>query len=391
MITINKRSLSIWLALAVLLAAFAWVVMRSGSLLAVEVTVAEIKSQPITPSLFGIGTIEARYRYLLGPTVSGRIKDVFVDVGDAVTIGQAVARLDSVDLSSRLQSIEANIKRAHANLQAMQAQAKEAEARLHYAQSQAQRYRLLSQAKLTSDDSLESKQEALAIAQSVRNVNLANVVAAEQDIQRLLADRAATESLLEHLELRSTVNGLVVLRNAEPGSTVIAGQPVVELIDTDHLWINARFDQARAQGLRTDLPVEVTLRARAKDTMHGKILRIEPLADAVTEELLAKVVLDTNLTPLPSLGELAEVQVSLPGLPAKPVVTNAALKLNKGQLGVWKVKGSKLEFVPVTLGASNLQGQVQVLSGLQEGDLVVLYSKRELSAQSHIQLVDRLE
>ena len=47
----------------------------------------------------------------------------------------------------------------------------------------------------------------------------------------------------------------------------------------------------------------------------AKVLRVEPVADVVTEEMLAKVVLDSVPTPLPPLGELAEITVTLPALP----------------------------------------------------------------------------
>ena len=93
--------------------------------------------------------------------------------------------------------------------------------------------------------------------------------------------------------------------------------------------------------------------------------------------------------PLPPIGELAEVTVVLPALPARPTVPNASLQRVHGRLGVWRVEGDKLEFTPVKVLGSDLDGHVQV-DGLKTGERVVVYSQRTLSARSHISIVDHI-
>jgi multidrug efflux pump subunit AcrA (membrane-fusion protein) len=90
------------------------------------------------------------------------------------------------------------------------------------------------------------------------------------------------------------------------------------------------------------------------------------------------------------LGELAEVTVALPELPLAPVIPNAAIKRSAGQLGVWLIRDGALEFTPVTMGASDLDGRVQISRGLKAGDRVVVYSAKALSAKSRIQVTERL-
>jgi HlyD family secretion protein len=78
--------------------------------------------------------------------------------------------------------------------------------------------------------------------------------------------------------------GLVVRRLAEPGTTVVAGQAVIEVVDPAELWINARFDQTRAGGnLPPVKPARVVLRSRIDTPLRGSVLRVEPVADAVTK------------------------------------------------------------------------------------------------------------
>ena len=132
------------------------------------------------------------------------------------------------------------------------------------------------------------------------------------------------------------------------------------------------------------------MRSRSGQTWAAQVLWVEPLADAVTEETLAKVVFKTLPQPLPPLGELAQVTVALSPTTALPVVPNAAIRQVNGVRGVWQLVDSKLHFVAVELGASDLNGNVQVRKGVKSGDRVVVYSENTLSAHSHIHVVDRM-
>jgi HlyD family secretion protein len=114
------------------------------------------------------------------------------------------------------------------------------------------------------------------------------------------------------------------------------------------------------------------------------------MADAVTEEILAKVVFETLPDPLPPIGELAEVTVALAALPARLVVSNASVRQLNGQTGVFVAEDDRLRFAPVKLGATDLDGRVQILDGLKSGERVVVYSQKALTADSRFKVVDSL-
>ena len=192
-----------------------------------------------------------------------------------------------------------------------------------------------------------------------------------------------------HLRLLSPVDGIVMRREIDPATTVVAGQAVLEIVEPSSIWINARFDQQRAFGLTSSLPVQISLHTRAS-ALPGKIVRIEPHADSVTEELLAKISFDHLPQPLPSIGELVEVNVAMPLEKIMPVVPNASLQRLQGELGVWKLNQEKLQFVPVKIGISDLAGNVQVLEGLQGGERIVVHSFKKLNTASRIKVVDQL-
>lgn len=374
---VQKRTLVMLAVLVPLLALFVYVALRSGPLAPVSVTVTRVANQSITPALFGIGTVEARYTYKIGPTFAGRIKRLDVEVGDLVTSGQVLGEMDPVDLDERIHAQEAALKRAEAQLSAAQTSQT-------YTQTQARRYQELLAARSTSEEILITKKHDQQVAE-------ANLNAAREESSRVRAELAGLKEQRKSLTLVASADGLVAVRNADLGTTIVAGQAVVELIDPKSLWVNVRFDQIHAHGLAANLPAKIVLRSQAASSQVGRVLRVEPMADAVTEETLAKVVFEKLPDLLPSVGELAEVTLALPALPAGPVIPNAAIQRMHGKVGVWQVVNGSLRFTQVTLGAADLDGHVQVRDSLKADDRIVVYSARILSTRSRIHVVDNLK
>ena len=373
---LQKRTLALLAVVIPLLALFVYVGLRSGPLAPVTVTVDTVEAKSITPALFGIGTVEARYTYKIGPTVAGRLQRLEVHVGDKVQAGQVLGEMEPVDLDDRVRSQTSVYKRSEAAL-------REAKARQVYAQTQAHRYEQLLAVRSTSEEIVAIKRQELQIANAVLS-------AAHEDVSRAQSDREALVAQRSNLQLIAPVDGLVSSRDVDPGTTVVAGQTVVEVIDPKSLWLNVRFDQISATGLAAGLPAHIVLRSRNGQVLAGRLLRVEPKADAITEEMLAKVNFETQPEPLPPVGELAEITVDLPARPAAPVISNAAIHREHGQVGVWQVRDGDLHFTPIKSGASDLDGYVQIHEGLMDGDQVVVYSDKALTTHSRIDVVERM-
>lgn len=373
---LQRRTLALIAVIVPLLALLVYVALRSGPLAPVAVTEARVESRAISPALFGVGTVEARYTYKIGPTFAGRVKRLAVHVGDHVRAGQLLGEMDPVDLDDRVHSQEAAIKRAEAAL-------REAAARQTYAKTQARRYEQLFAARSTSEEILTTKRQELQIADAA-------LAAAQEDLGRTRSDREGLVAQRVNLRLIAPVDGVVALRDADPGTTIVAGQAVVEVIDPKSLWVNVRFDQISAAGLAADLPARIALRSRSGQSLKGRVLRVEPKADVVTEETLAKVIFDKVPVPLPPIGELAEVTIDLPALPAAPLIPNAAVQRDGDRVGVWQITDGGPNFIPVKLGRADLDGHVQVVEGLKKGDRIVVYSEEALDPRSRIHVVERI-
>lgn len=376
------------LALA-LLGAFGWVLARSGPLAPIRVTTIQVEEGTQALALFGIGTVEARRAYLIGPTVAGRVLRVGVDVGDAVRAGQVLAELDPVDLDERTAASQASIARAGSLVVAAEAQLRDAQARREVATINARRYVELGGQRFVSTSAVEAKQQEQISAQAATRAAEANLAGARQEITRLTAERDGLGQQRSKLRLVAPTSGIVSAREAEAGSTVIAGQAVLRLIEPASLWLRVRIDQGRSTGLAAGLPAQIVLRSNPGQPLPGKVVRVEPVSDSVTEERIALVAFDT-LPPAVSVGEMAEVTLSLPAGQPGLLLPNASIRRQGGTPGVWLSAADGLQFVPLKLGSASLDGQVRVTGSLHAGDRVIVHSEKDITADSRIRIVDSL-
>lgn len=384
-----RQALLLVLAIG-LFGGFGYVVARTGPLAATRVTVAVPERRDLQPALFGIGTVEARRAYAIGPTAAGRVKQVLVDVGDTVAAGQLVAEMEPVDLDDRITAAQAALQRADHARTAAEAQVREAVSRRDLAETSAHRFAELRRQGFVTQEAADAKQYEANAARTALAAARANREAARQERERLLAEQAAAAKLRVNLQLRSPVAGVVIAREAEPGSTLVAGQSVARLMDPASLWLRVRIDQARSAGLRAGLPADIELRSRPGERLPGRVARVELAGDSVTEEKIAQIAFDQPPDDV-ALGELAEVTLRLPTAPDAFVLPSAAVQRLVDQEGVWLLADDgTARFQPVRFGIRTLDGAAQVLDGLAPDARVIVHSERELHEGDAVKPGDKL-
>jgi HlyD family secretion protein len=197
---ISRRRWAVAAVLAILTLAFVYVAVRSGPLAPVPVTVATVEEGVVAPARFGIGTIEARRAYRIGPTAAGRVARVLVDVGDHVAAGEVVAEIDPVDLDARLAAQRAALERTRASLASAEARRLDAEARQVYARAQERRGAALVGEGVVSRDAYESRQQERSVAEAAVTAAVAELEAARQEAKR--AERELEALLAQRGNLR---------------------------------------------------------------------------------------------------------------------------------------------------------------------------------------------
>lgn len=364
-----------------------WLAASQGPFAPARVTLAKVEQGPLVASTFGIGTIEARRSYALGPTMASRVARVLVDQGDAVKTGQLLAELDPVDLDERIIGGQLAAERAASAIRVAEAQLAEAESRAQVAGASARRYTELRAQGFVSHEASDAKGHEANAAKSAVAAAAAQVAAAQRDRQRALAEVAGVGKLRAQARLVSPVDGVVSARLVEPGTTIVAGQPVVQVIDPASLWIKARIDQGRAGGVRVGQSAAIVLRSDPQRAYPGQVERVDWVSDAVTEERIVNVAFAARPAQAIAVGELVEVTIRTADLANARSVPAAAVKRLNRQDGVWRISDGRLEFLPVRLGITTLDGRSQVLDGLAAGDEVVVHSERALQPDVKVKVV----
>ncbi len=180
-----------------------WLVTSQGPLAPAKVTLAKVEQGPLIASTFGIGTVEARRSYALGPTVASRVARVLVDQGDVVKAGQLLAELDPVDLEDRVASGNLAAERASSTIRAAEAQLVEAQSRAQLAIAAARRSAELRIRGFVSQEATDAKGHEANAAKAAVDAAAAQLAATRRDRERALSDVAGVGKLRAQARLVS--------------------------------------------------------------------------------------------------------------------------------------------------------------------------------------------
>jgi HlyD family secretion protein len=237
-----------------------------------------------------------------------------------------------------------------------------------------------------SQEAVDAKAHEANAANAGVDAASAQVAAARRDHERAQADVAGVGKLRTQARLVSPVDGVVSARLVEPGTTVVAGQAVVQVIDPASLWIKARIDQGQSGGVRVGQRAEIVLRSDPKRVHVGEVQRVDWVSDAVTEERIVNVGFAARPEAI-SVGELVEVTIRTAELPNVRSVPAAALKRLDRHDGVWQVADGRVAFSTVKAGITTLDGRTQILDGPATGDEIVVHSERALQPNAKVKVV----
>jgi RND family efflux transporter MFP subunit len=288
------------------------------------------------------GEIRAQRQYDLAFRTSGRIIERLAEVGDHLTTGQVLARLDPQDL-------EANAALAAASVSAAEAQVEQASATFT-------RVEALFKQGLTTRARFDQARTSLESAKAV-------LTAAQS--QKAAADEAVT-----YAELRAASSGIVLARNAEAGQVVGSGQAVYTIAEDGPR--DAVFDvfHAALQGVATNIPVTIALLADPTITATGHVREISPTINTASGTIRVKVGLDADAAALP-LGATVTGSIPLPSTPGFAVPWSALFRDGNGP-AVWVADASgSVSLKPVTV-ARYSSDSVVIAEGLSDGDKVVI-------------------
>jgi RND family efflux transporter MFP subunit len=282
-----------------------------------------------------------------------------VSVGDQVTAGQAIARLDPADAELDLEAADAELSAARAELGRAEAEATRSR-------------KLLA---------------AGHVSQAADDRVAATLAEAQGRAERSLRARDLAANRLDYMVLTAGSDGVVTRELAEAGQVVAAGQAIVSVARMDQLdVVFALPEQKRA------ILEEASAMAQLweQDATHYALLLrdVAPDVDPATRTYRVRMAME-NPDQHVTLGRTVTVTFTEPT--SQPVATlPLAAVLNDGQgASVWRLKPDRRSVERMPVDIASLDGErVSLRGALREGDLVISLGAHKIDPSRHVNVVE---
>lgn len=395
----RRSRLGRWLVGGVVLAAaalagyFLWM-KTGGAQQRVSYITQPVKLGAMVVTVSATGNLEPTNTVKVGIEVSGTIKEVLVDYNDKVTVGQVLARLDTVKLASKVKSSKAAYLAAKAVLA-------EAEVSLEDVKNEFGRLETMFEA---TEGNFPSDKELDAARFAYRR-SVASLEAARAQVEQAKAAWQSDEDDLRKAVIVSPMNGIVLDRLVDPGQTVAATLQTPELFtlaeDLTRMEVVVSVDEADVGAVKEGQEVTFTVDAYPERTFGGKVTQVR-LNSVIVDGVVtyeAVVTVDNSEGLLrPGMTATADIvtrrvddvlMVPNAALRYEPVVKTAPRTIFSGPPGrreqtenhqengsvVWVLRANVPVRVPVKTGDTDGMMRIILGDGVQSGDEVIVSEK----------------
>lgn len=267
-------------------------------------------TQTNTNQVSGIGTLEAKEIITISPKNASKISAVYADEGDVVTKGARLAQMELSELEGIQTQSSAVIDKSRAQVASQKAIIDDLKAKQALADATLIRYKTLIKGGFVTQAELDNVQTAAKSANAALISAQETLKLSEHEVQRAIGSLDSVNATIRDYALRSPIEGIVISREAEAGSTIGAGTPVFKIANPKTLWVRAYIDERQSGPLKVGQKALVTLRSTGEQKYAGTVQRIGVVSDRITEERVVYITLEHLPAPF-SLGEQAEVQINL--------------------------------------------------------------------------------
>ena len=380
-----------WLALAaVVLAALGgalWYARAQADRPTVRTAVARAPVAPGAPSVLDAsGYVTARRQATVSAKITGKVVEVLIEEGQRVEEGAVLARLDDTEARAQLAL-------ARAELGAARSMLGEIRALLVQAERDLVRQQELFAKELVAAQSLDA-------ARAQRDMLGARLLNAEERITVAQQSVTVAEVGLDNTVIRAPFSGIVVAKSAQPGemiSPISAGggftrTGIGTIVDMDSLEVQVDVNEAYINRVVPGQKVDATLNAYPDWKIPGSVIAIIPTADRGKATVKVRIAIkDKDRRIVPDMGvrvAFLSAERARPAARAAAVLVPAEAVRAEGAQGVVFVYANeRVQRRAVTLG-TQADGQRQVLSGLKDGERVVLSPPASLADGAPVRLAD---
>lgn len=310
------------------------------------------------------GTVNALRTSLLSTAVAGLVENVRVETGDRVTEGDLLIGLDD--------------EQAEFELESARAEASEARARLEEAQ------RRLAEAR-----SVGAGRNIAATEVSARE---SEVAATEAALARLRAEEKRRQVVLDRHRIEAPFDGVVSDRTSDLGEWVTPGDELLTLVDITNLRLDFRVPQDYYQRISDDSELLVRAKGADQEPVPVTIESLVPVSDPQARTFLIRATGPEELDVLPGMAVQATLRVST-GEQGLTVSRDAINRYPDGRVTVWIAEPAEEDLYEVREKrievGSSFDNRMEILSGLEGGEEVVIRGNESLEDGARVRLAER--
>ncbi len=320
---------------------------RGGEGQVTPVEIAIVDRVTLSNTSLVTGLLEPIRTVSVNAQLGGALLAMNVEEGSRVREGQVLATIDAREL---------------------EAQVRAAEAALTFAKATAQRSAELFEKQIVTAAENERDQSALAAAQ---------------------ATATQLKTRLGFSRIVSPIGGVVTARFVQGGDIVSPNTRLFTVSDLSTLVVRLPVSELEVSQLRTGAEVGLSVDALAGAIYPGRIRRIFPAADSVTRLVPVEVAVTGSATSLLRPGYTVRATLKLDSKADALVVPTRAVLGATGARTVYVVRNGLAERRPVRVGA-DVDGQLEVFSGLAMGDTVIVAGNSLVREGGKVRIVDPL-
>ena len=364
---INKK-LSIPV-IAVIIIAVIWHIFSANR---VHYQTKKLERCTITQVVEASGTINPVNIVSVGSTVSGLMKEIYVDYNSEVKKGQLLAQIDPATFQAQVDQNQAQIMNAEATLAKLNAE-------MVFAQKTYTRYKNLYNKNFIARSELDQAESEYLAKRASINAQRASIAQARANLKTSMTN-------LSYTKIIAPVDGTIIKRAIDVGQPVAASFQAPELFtiaqDLKEMQIEVNVSEADIGKVKEGQEVEYTLDGYPDQTFHGQVTQVR-LDSTTTSNVVTYTVIvsvkNEDLTLKP--GMTANVSIITSKSENVLCAPNIALKYSpetNGQRykeqGIWILKNNQPERIPIKEGAGDDVNTEIISKNLHEGDAIIIGS-----------------
>jgi len=319
------------------------------------VEVAKVVRASISDEILVVGNLIGDTTVSVVPRAAGRLQDIYVRLGDRVSRGQRLAKIEDYEIVEQ-------VKQAEAAQEVSLATIRQREADLKQAQTSTERSRSLYERQLLPKQTLDDNEARYQAAIAQLDLARAQSTQSKARLEELRINLANTT-------VTSPVNGFVARRAVDPGAYVSQQAPVADVVDITTVRLVANVVEKDLKQMKAGDATRVQVDAFPGETFKGRIARVSPVLDPATRTAPIEIEIPNNDYRLKP-GMYARVGITTDvKKDALVVPVNAVVDLG-GRRGVFQPQGDSAVFHSVQVGSEE-KDLIEIVGGINEGDYVI--------------------